>query len=240
MRKSITIKAGAVATAFVLSGSLAVIASGTTGAYFSDTKAGEINGSTGSIEISTVGSSGTGVNNLSFSFEGLMPGVAKTATVNYKNIGKNTQDIYLTFPNVPALHALNNLGSYGEVHVVANGTAVFDSVNLQDGRHQTTTTTTTNTCGPFGPGGCNPLMPKLLVASDVLPGVAGTVSFSFNYPTKLSGNGTNLDGTAGVFNSYPLSGMDVFAGSDGAADAAGPADSGLPVNVVAVQVDQQP
>lgn len=251
MRKSITIKAGAFGTAVALAGGLAVISSGTTGAYFSDTKSGEIKGTIGSIQISTTGSTGSGPDNLSFSFVDLMPGEVQTATVNYKNTGKKAQDIYLTFPNVPALHALNNLGSYGEVLVVAaDGTTAFQSKNLQDGRHQVAKTstnpgsTTTNTCGPFSETGCWPLPDKIKVATNVAPGGEGSVSFSFNYPAKMSGTGLHPDGSAGVFNTYPLSGLDVFLGEAGAADAGilpvvAP-DNGLPVNVVAVQVGKTP
>ena len=236
MHRSISMRVGAVGTAFALAGGLAVIASGTTGAYFSDTKSGAIKGTTGSILVSTSTSSGTGINNLSFSFDNLMPGEAQVATVNFKNVGKKVQDVYLTFPNVPALHALNNLGSYGEVHI-SNGAALFDSVNLNDGR----TTASGNSCGPFGPGLgtdgkplCWPLPDKLLVASALPVGDSGSVTFAFNYPSKLSGTGAMPDGSTGVFNSYPLT-TQAFG-----ADAAGPSGDGLPLNVVAVQVGKTP
>ena len=237
MRKSITMKAGAVGTAFALAGGLALIASGTTGAYFSDTKTGVIKGNTGSIQISTTNSDGTGSNKLDFTFANLMPGEAQTATVQYTNTGKKAQDVWLTFPNVPALHALNNLGSYGEVKVVggtgAGAVTLFVSANLNDGR---TRADGTNSCGPFSATlpGCWPLPDKLLVASDVAPLATGQVTFSFNYASKLSGTGVRPDGSAGVFNSYPLA---TQAFGD---DAAGPSGDGLPVTVVAVQVGKTP
>ena len=228
MRKSITMRAGAIGTAFALAGGLAVIASGTTGAYFSDTKTGVIKGTTGSIKITTTGGAVGADDGLNFAFVNLMPGEAQTATVNFTNTGKKAQDVYLTFPNRPALHALNNAGTFAEVHVAGgkggNIAPLFDSTNLNDGRRFSETG---NSCGPFDPTGCWPLPDKLLVARDVAPSGTGSVSFSFNYPTKMTG------GQDGVFNAYPVT--EAFG-----ADAAGTAGDGLPVNVVAVQVNKTP
>ena len=224
-------KAGAVGTAFALAGGLAVIASGTTGAYFSDTKAGVIKGTTGSIQVSTLDSQGAGANKLEFTFADLMPGEAQTATVSFKNTGKKAQDVYLTFPNVPALHALNNLGSYGEVKVTGSDMTTFHSTNLNDGR---TRPDGTNSCGAFTTAGCWPLPPLLKVASNLAVGGTGSVTFSFNYPSKLSGTGARADGSTGIFNSYPL------ATQAYGADAVGDKGDGLPVAVVATQVGKTP
>ena len=153
-----------------------------------------------------------------------MPGEAQTATVNFTNTGKKAQDVYLTFPNRSALHALNNLGSWGEVTVANGGATLFHSTNLNDGRRASDTG---DTCGGFAETGCWPLPTKLKVASNVAPDASGSVTFSFNYAAKKTG-GQEL-----VFNAYPsypeAFGLDAEQTGDG-----------LPVNVVAVQVGQQP
>jgi len=232
MRKSIAMRMAAVGTAITLAGAMAIIASGTTGAYFSDTKTASIGGTVGSVKISTLGSTGVGADNLNFSFTGLMPGVAQTATVNFRNVGTAPQDVYLTFPNVAALHAINNLGHYGEIHVVDTaGTHLFDSVNLSDGRPDAS-----GTCGTFRPenDGCWPLPQSILVARNVPANGTGAVSFSFNYATIL-GTATTTSAASsggGAFNVYP-------SPHATAADSTS-SGTGLPVNVVAVQVGQQP
>jgi hypothetical protein len=234
------LKVGAVGTTFAMAGALAIAASGTTGAYFSDTKTGGITGTVGSILVSTDGSFGTGANGLSFTFDNLMPGVAQSAVIKFKNTGTEAQDVYLTFPNVPALHALNNLGSFGEVHVVdGNNATWFESTNLSDNRPDAS-----GTCGEFRPTvgltvvplPCWPLPDTQKVASNVAPGASGQVTFSFNYSAKLGdaniAKARPASTGGGVFNNYPSPGA---VGTD-----VGPIGSGLPFNVVAVQVNKQP
>jgi len=211
---------------------LVATASGFTGAYFSDTKSGAITGTIGSVKITTWGGSGT--DGLNLNFTNLMPGEPQTVTLNYQSNGTGPQDLYLTFPNVPALHALNNLGKYGSVAVADSASGVvFYSANLQDGR---TRADFTNSCGSiFLPGGtppnCWPLPPQLLVRSNLAPGASGSVTFTFSYAGKLTGNGP------GVWNAYPAS---VTGGEAFGADAAGTPGNGLPFNVVATQVGQTP
>jgi len=231
--------AGAVGVA-----ALALVAASTsvTGAYFSEAKAGGITGNIGAVHLNAAPTT--------FVWKDMMPGEQKTATVNFRNTGTGPQDFYLVFPNVPALHALNNLGSYGEVHVTGGqtgnvGLAVFDSKNLQDGRHTVRDKKTglvisdrTNTCGTFSPTGCWPLPVNLKIASNVAIQGTGALSFSFTYDGRI-GNGTS--GGVGAFNSFPLGGDDVFVSPYGDADTAATAgSSGLPFKVVAVQVGQTP
>lgn len=237
MRNSLKIKIGAGVTTLALAGTLAVVASGTTGAYFSDTQSGGITGTVGSIHVSVSGQSSDGSNGdgINLLFKNLMPGTAQTVTFNFKNTGPVAQDVFLTFPNVPALHALNNLGTYGEVHVVDNGgTHLFDSANLNDGR---TRADGTNSCGALTPAGCWPLPASLKVASNLAPGANGAVSFSFGYAGKLgnpsNGHPGSNGGTGGVWNSYPVT--DAYN-----TDKTTTPGAGLPVNVVATQVGQQP
>ncbi len=213
---------------------LALIAASTsvTGAYFSEAAPGNITSTIGAVHLST--------SNTWFAWTNMMPGEQKTATVDFTNKGTGPQDFYIVFPNVPALHALNNLGSYGEVHVTGGQTGtiapIFDSKNLQDGRHIATGVPAgTNTCGGFSPTGCWPLPVNLKIASSVGVEGTGSVSFSFTYDGRI-GNGSSCG--VGAFNSFPLAGADVF--SAGSPDAAGPAGSGLPFKIVATQVGQTP
>jgi hypothetical protein len=233
LRKALT--AGALGAASV---ALIAAATGTTGAYFSDAQGGTITGAVGSVHLAT--------SNTTFSWTNMMPGEPKSASVDFQNTGTGNQDFYIVFNNVPALHALNNLGSYGEVHVVdGNGNHLFDSANLQDGRHQVSGGTNgVNTCGTFSDTGCWPLPTELKIASNVAPTAWNSVSFSFNYAGKLGDanptKGVPASSGGGTFNQYPLAGNDIFAGSAGTADGAAPAGAGLPFQVVAVQVGQKP
>ncbi len=51
----------------------------------------------------------------------------------FTNTGANAEDVWLVFPNVDALHALNDLGGYGEVHIKANAN-MFTSTKSRSGR----------------------------------------------------------------------------------------------------------
>lgn len=109
---------------------------------------------------------------------------------------------------------------------------VFDSANLND--HA-------NSCGPFTQGqtsqgpGCWPLLKEYKVASNVPTGRSGSVSFTFNYASKLK-----TQSPAGTpptaWNIYPYgNGNDQYTVN--AADGNG---AGLPYEIVATQVGQSP
>jgi len=234
-RKLLTIGAVSVA-AFALAASTSV-----TGAYFSEAAPGTINGEIGAVHLWT--------SNTTFNWTNMMPGEKQTSTVGFANTGTGPQDFYIVFPNVPALHALNNLGTYGEVHVSsartgAGDVSLFDSANLQDGRHPNKSGNL-NSCGNIfasavpAKAGCWPLPVNLKIASNVAKTQGGSVSFSFNYGAQLSDVGHGTSGGPGVFNGYPLKNTveDVYAESP---DAAGPDGTGLPFKIVAVQVGQTP
>lgn len=218
--KNIKRRVVALTASVALLGGAAWVAAGTTGAYFSDSHPGSVSGTVGSIKVDVTGN-GTGTNGTNLNFTNLLPGEAQTVTLKYGNTGRNTEDVYITFPNATALSALNNLGHYGEVHLSANGTALFDSANIKD---------SSNSCGAFHPenDGCWPLASSYKVASNVTPGQYGTVTFSFEYASKLS-NAANIDGATGpVFNTYPIAGQTTTNQGDGSG-------SGLPYAIVATQ-----
>ncbi|MDJ0323776.1 hypothetical protein QMG61_08380 [Cryobacterium sp. PH31-AA6] len=218
-RKKWAVGAGGAAIALTFS----LVSLGTTGAYFSDTHQGDITGTIGSIKV--VGSAGTGTESLDLNFTGLLPGTPQTVTAGYQNTGASPQDVWVVFNNVDALHALNDLGTYGEFHVKANGTALFDSANLSDDMDDPANLS----CGPIAPTGCWPVPKMIKIASNVGPSASGTVDFTFGYASKLKGQ-TAAGG--GVWNSYPVSTVPkpnpVVVGS------------GLPYQLVATQVGQTP
>lgn len=225
MSKSFTARGVALAASIALLGGAAFVASGSTGAYFSDTKAGTISGTIGSIKVEASGGIGNGAD---FAFANMLPAVSQTVKVNYKNTGANVQDVWIVFNNATALSSLNDLGSYGEVHLKANSKALFDSNNLADNPAR---------CGAFSPSGCWPLAKQYKVASNVVPGGTGSVSFSFNYSKKLeSGEGGSWNGypvMKGQYSASNLKGQTTVNEGDGAG-------YGLPYQIVATQHDIEP
>jgi hypothetical protein len=229
----------ALTASVLLLGGTAFIASGATGAYFSDSVSGGVSGTVGSIDLAA--DSPLGIN-----FANLLPGVPSTVQVNFHNSGTSPEDVYLTFPNATALSALNNLGRYGSVTVGANGQGslgtVFTSYNLNDNG---------TTCGPFsnspatGPtSGCWPVPGQIQLASNVQPGSNEDFTFTFEYATALTGNGP------ATWNTYPASAQSYSqcvaaagSGCDNDQFTVNPSDgtgSGLPYDLVATQVGITP
>jgi len=214
------VRIGAIGASLALMGALVVMATGATGAYFSESKSGEITGTTGSIHVHTSG--GSGPNGLLFNFENLLPGEPQSATVEYQNTGHNNQDVWVVFDNSEALHALNNMGRYGEVTIANPGGWLFHSANLNDNLPPAS-----GTCGPFSPSGCWPLGEKYKVASNLAPGAGSWFKFTFGYTTYHGGIGNSQEEMP--FNTYPpeVKPEEVTG-------------SGLPYEVVATQVGVEP
>ena len=225
MFKRFRTRGTALVASIALLGGAAFVASGTTGAYFSDTKQGVVNGSIGSIKVGTSG--GSGADALNLAYDRMLPGAPQTVTANYRNTGNTAQDVWIVFNNATALSAFNNLGSYGEAHLSANGTALFDSVNLND---------RAATCGAFAPNGCWPMQSQYKLASNVGVNDIGSVSLTFNYPSKMK--------TPPVaFNSYPAS-VEQWSptnpGGQTTVNAADGTGKGLPYQIVATQLGVAP
>lgn len=223
-----------------LAGSAALIAaaSGATGAFFNDTHSGTLTGNVGSILVAT--------SNLTLDMQNMLPGTWNTKTVHYVNNGANAQDVWVVFTNKTALHALNNMGQYGQVTIKNTGTRKFYSINLSDGEtaaggpitqaggHCTSTKAaaaatdvalTTNESGSTP--GCWPLKNAIELASNVTPGQGGTMTFSFAMGPKFKGSA--LEGQP--FFCYPL----VQNGSNQETQTCTGANHGLPYEIVATQ-----
>ncbi len=194
-------------------GSLALVAAGLVGsvngslAYFTDSQSGNVSGSVGSIKGA--------VSQADLAFTNLLPGEVQTVQANMTNTGLSNQDVWVVFDNAAALHALNDLGTYGEFHITAGGVAKFDSANLNNDHN--------GTCGPLAPTGCWPVPEKVKLASNVAPGGKVGYTFGFGYGSKIA---TQSQAGGGVWNTYT------------AAD--GSSASGLPYKIVETQVGQQP
>lgn len=228
MSKSMKIRGAAVLGTVALLGGTAYVASGSTGAYFSDTHTGAISGTIGSIRITpSGGTASTDGSLMNLAFSNMLPGTPETVTVDYQNTGNNPEDVYIVFPNATALSALNNLGSYGTVHLSSTGYGsvgdVFDSANLNDN----TTSCPPGSTTPSHPIPCAALPNQLKVDSNLAPGQTDTATFEFAYASKLTGTG------GGAWNTYPVAGQTTTNGSDGSGD-------GLPFAIVATQVGQTP
>ncbi|WP_137119643.1 hypothetical protein [Segeticoccus rhizosphaerae] len=212
MNTSVKARLAAATATLAVAGGLAVAASGTTGAYFSDTANGAISGTIGTVKVETGG--GTGADLLNVNFTNLMPGEAQTVKATYKNTGTGNQDIWVVFPNDIALYALNDLGSYGHLKISSTSAGqVFASDNLLHG-------VTCYTAAPDGRPDACPLGTQYKLASNLAPGGSGRMDFTFAYDGRL-----NNDSQGTNFNRYPV-------------DA--PTNSGLPYQIVATQPGQAP
>jgi hypothetical protein len=191
------------------------------GAYFSESHQGKITGTLAGVHCTPSG--GGGASNLDIAFPNpMVPGVAQTVSSTCTNDGNIKEDIYVVFDNPTALSALNNLGTYGEVHLQANGTEIFASQNLND--HAS--------CPPGAgpPPVCAALGSVYLIASNVAVGNAATMGFSFNYASKLGGSGSPAIGPPAVWNTYPDP-----SGGQTTVNVADGTGNGLPYKFVAIQ-----
>jgi len=129
MFTSLKLRGVALIATVALLGGTAMIASGATGAYFSETHSGTVTGSTGSIDVDTSASGGTGGDNLNFNLANLLPGEPQTMTVRYTNTGLNPEDIWIVF-DPTALALLNGAGTYATVAITSTDGFGFTSTNL--------------------------------------------------------------------------------------------------------------
>lgn len=196
---------------------LGLQAAGRTGTYLEDVKKGGVTGTIGKVEISTTG--GAAIDDPTFVWSNMLPGEDKSLTVKYKNTGTVPEDVFLTFPNLTALSALNTLGTYGEVHVYANGTEVYANANLNDKPNN----------------GTSGLPTQVKLQAGLAVNHSGTFTFKFRYADKLGGvQGAATHSTGGgVFNPYPLPDQVTTRTGDGNGN-------GLPYAVAGVQEGHLP
>jgi hypothetical protein len=262
MSKGKAWRLGGFVAALAASAGLIASASGATGAYFNDTKSGTVDGSIGSIKVSTSG--GGGNDNLNFTFADLLPGTPQTASVGFTNIGHNAEDVYLVFNNAGALHALNNMGRYGQVMISSTRMAgtqdgyLFESSNLNDSLDYKLAVD--SNCSPLPaafpgneteadaiaaklkqPGAVNPCWPVpnvIKIASSLAPSATGTLKFSFGLGAVWKDPATE---NAPHFLCYPL--VQDPSSTNPASQictTTGTQQFGLPYQIVATQVGIAP
>ena len=200
MNTSTKLRLAGIAAALGASALLVGTATGTTGAYFTDSKPGVINAATGGVHVKT--------SDLTLNFAGLLPGEFQTKTIDYQNMGSGQQDIWLVLPTgqAPWLNGVPGdpnipgqapLGRYGHFAVTApNGS--FTSYNLASNRP--TDSSAPCSVDQYGRGGSDaqaadtttivaycPVPNAILLSYGLNPTESGTASVTFGYTKLLKG-----------------------------------------------------
>lgn len=157
-----------------------------TGAYFTDSEPGTLQGSMGTIQVDASG--GYGPNGTDITFTNMLPGEAQTHTIDYTNTGANNQDVWVVFDQAylgdfdrdTDTGLINDRGTYAEIHITSFGAPRFESANLNDDA---------DSCPPgAGNPACNPLPKQILLASNLTPGASGDMVFSYMPGAKYRNN----------------------------------------------------
>jgi hypothetical protein len=169
-----------------------------TGAYFTDSHTGEIDASTGDVNVSISPADGK------LSFANLLPGDYKDVNLGYTAHGTAAEDIWLVFPTNGDAEAFvgaagdtagGGLGRYGHFALTSTGGAHFTSYNLNNpgtGIHDGDLCPT-NTNG-WGGSNDQPTSPSdtttaafcaprnaILLDSGLTNGQGGTATFTFGF-----------------------------------------------------------
>jgi hypothetical protein len=143
MQKRTVAKLGGFVAAAALTAGLVAYSAGATGAYFTSSKSGTINGSVGTVNINNV-------TPLDITFNNLLPGEYQTDPITYNvKSSSGLVDVYLEIDHAAALQdpsatGDNPLGRYGHFAVQADAGA-FSSFNTAAARVGTPATDA-NTC----------------------------------------------------------------------------------------------
>lgn len=185
---------------------LVAAAVGGTGAYFTDSDAGSLSGTSGNIDITA--------ENSHINFTGLMPGTDQKAKIGYRIDSSAPSDVWMVFDVTTPANAIayaaftgapdstvklgGGLGAFGHFAVSNNGgDPLFESYNLSDPRADSDDTCEVTSEGTGG-SALKPLadgktvsycgVPAAIkVASNVKPGVNGYVGITFGLTGKASG-----------------------------------------------------
>lgn len=199
MKTSTTVKLATGAAAIGAAALLIGPATGTTGAYFTESKPGTINASTGYVHLST--------SDLTLNFNNLLPGEFQTNDITYTAGGSGLEDIWLVLPTDGSADALNGtpgtpsghaaLGRYGHFAVSApDGT--FTSYNLATAGTGPDHSGPTCTTDSYGRGGSDtqaadvndhtvpfcPVPNAILLSYGVSNGFTGVAHVTFGF-TKI-------------------------------------------------------
>jgi hypothetical protein len=197
---------GGFVAALAASAGLVATASGATGAYFTESKPGALNVSTGGVHLST--------SDLQLNFNGLLPGDLQDKTVTYTSTGSAPEDIWLVLPTDGSADALFGtageasgaaaLGRYGHF-AISSPAGSFTSYNLATagtGTHSGPTCTV----DALGHGGSSqqaanrtdyttpfcPVPTAILLSGGLAPGATASATITFGF-TKLMNNPAQED-----------------------------------------------
>ena len=160
-----------------------------TGAYFTDSKPGQVAANFGSVSVAV---SGANIN-----FANLLPGEVQSQTVTYQNTGTGNEDMWLAFDNTNfAWSMVNDLGQYGKF--VING-KTYDNLSNKLG-NTTTGVPGAPIAGVFMGGSCSTVnrvptnyLPSRIFLGTLTPGQAATFDIAFNIiACKSDGGGGAL------------------------------------------------
>jgi hypothetical protein len=201
VKTSTTVKLATGAAAVGAAALLIGPATGTTGAYFTESKTGTINASTGGVHLSTT--------DLTLNFNNLLPGEFQTNDITFTATGSGLEDIWLVLPTDGSADALNGipgtpsgdaaLGRYGHF-AVSGPDGAFTSYNLATagtGIHSGPTCTTDS----YGRGGSEtqavdrndhtvpfcPVPNAILLSYGASNGFTGVAHVTFGF-TKIMNN----------------------------------------------------
>lgn len=221
--------------ALCASGALVGFSVSGTGAYFTDSHAGQINTTTGHVKVNT--------SDLSLNFNGLLPGQYQTQTINYQAAGTGQEDIWMVFPTDGSAAALgiptgNGLGRYGHLQVTsAAGSFVSDNLNGptdqcgvdQDGHGGSDQTGTFNYQGESPSGGTTvpycPVPNAILLQRNMNSGDTGSTSVEFGFTRMLR---SGQDGAASPLARFKIVATQAGVRPDDPNNPAGVASSATP------------
>ncbi len=207
MRKSKAVRLAGFVGAIGASAALVGFAATGTGAYFTDSHTGEVDASTGHVQLDINPADGK------LSFADLLPGEYKTQTVHYAAHGTGAEDVWLVFPTgnpnpseaftgnpddgAPAPGAL---GRYGHFAVTAPAGS-FTSYNLSNPGTSSGHTGSSCPTDANGHGGSNQQATDkndssvpfcappnaILLDSNLTNGATGSATFAFGFTPLLTG-----------------------------------------------------
>ena len=191
MFKSTRIRFVALLSTAAVTAALIGVAVMSTGAYFTDSNSGQISGNLGTVAVTTSG--GSGIDSLDFTFNGILPGEEKVASVHVQNTGSSSEDIYLAFKNGNgAWSGFNTLGAYGVFTI--DGT-IYDNLNNQypwgtDSSGQVISTNATSACYNVPRPAQIKFLPHTIFLGTLGPTASKDFTIGFHFhPCLTSGQG---------------------------------------------------
>lgn len=189
-----TVRIGAFLATMAGATALVGAAATSTGAYFTDTHAGTINGTFGKIALRVdnvtvpTGDSATGTDDLAIQWNNMLPGQDKTVTFKVTNITNNAESIWLAFDNSNNEWAnINTLGSFGDAKINSpNINQDYNNLNNLYPEGTPPNPGQKNSCGDPEPAIA--YLPAENHVMDLAPGASGTFTFSFGFTACLSAN----------------------------------------------------